>query len=116
MGAALALRFFSAVQYLRDSSGEVSTVCLMIRFEGFGFLETRFTIRITPMSSKQSKIVPTRGNGVSLRGCDIMALFHKQSASPSPCYRDGIPDQDYFPYRTAQYQGHFSIKHYISNS
>src|SRR5438874_1058448 len=58
--AGLALRFLSAVQYLRASSEEVSTECLMILAGGSDFERRFHAARYTP-TSKHKRIEPTRG-------------------------------------------------------
>lgn len=72
ISAALALRILSAVQYLRASSEGVSTECLMI-VEGSGFEKRFHASRYTP-TSKQRRIVPTRGSWICLCCRDIMPL------------------------------------------
>ena len=89
-GAALALRILSAVQYLRASSGEVSTECLMIVAEGSRF-EKRFHItRYTP-TSKQRRIVPTRGRWLSLCCRDIIVLSFRKDGPGRLRVQDIMP-------------------------
>ena len=76
-GAALALRILSAVQYLRASSAGVSTECFTILAEGAGFEKRFHTTRYTP-TSKQRRIVPTRGRRLSLCCRDIMVLSFRK--------------------------------------
>jgi len=79
-GAALALRILSAVQYLRASSAGVSTECFTIVAEGAGF-EKRFNAnRYTP-TSKQRRIVPTRGRWMSFCCRDMMVLSFRKDGT-----------------------------------
>jgi hypothetical protein len=76
-GAGLAWRILSVVQYLRVSSEGVSSECFMIVAAGAGFEKRFHASRYTP-TSKQRRIVPTRGSWTSLCCRDIMALSFRK--------------------------------------
>ena len=89
-GAALALRILSAVQYLRVSSAGVSTACFTILAAGAGFEKRFHANRYTP-TSKQRRIVPTRGRRMSFCCCDIMVLSFRKDGTRSMCVQGIMP-------------------------
>src|SRR5258708_37786072 len=79
-GAAFGLRILSAVQYLRASSAGVSPECFTIVAEGAGF-EKRFNANKYTPTSKQRRILPTRGRGMRFCCRDIMGLSFRKDGT-----------------------------------
>jgi hypothetical protein len=73
----LALRILSAVQYLRASSGGVSTLCFVTLFDGVDFEKRFHAARYTP-TIKHRRVVPTKGRKMSLCCRDMMDLSFRK--------------------------------------